>query len=233
MSEDTYKGESLGKKLARGMTWGLAAHWLQDKFKSTPKLILASREGGDVRPIVGFGGDPKSIIAVDRCSTALDGFRDKFPDVDARLGDVVDVAATLKRTAGVAFLDFCGEVSENNCRAAARVASLGLVRSGVLVMAFQRGREHGHDAPRRSALALGAMWQRVLKSKMEGIGETREERGDWSRALVALHTVKDFLAPCRATLVPKAIINYHSRSRSCAGIPMTIAFASRSPAPAS
>ncbi len=135
---DTYKGESWPKKLARLNFWSRAS--ITPLFFSSPILCLASREAGDISVLKAFGVKPHNIIAVDVCLEAVEAAQALHPDVKVLHADAGDVNPQLPY--GAAFLDFCGPVSAEIARVVARVSRKMAQRSflGVAVLA---GREQG------------------------------------------------------------------------------------------
>jgi len=212
VTSDTYKGESPGKKLARLTFWWCCHTYLGDEFSRGRFLVLASREGGDVAVLRGMGVGDDQIVAVDRSESALAAFRQKFPSVQAFHGDVAEAAAQHRRVT-VACLDFCGEISNAALALSMRVKRR--CRPAILGLCFQRGRESPRDETRRRALQMSRDYRAMRKSDPESAGPS-----DLSRMVSALaYLVAQ--SSGEAPLVP-LVINYHSRTRDGAGVPMTM-----------
>jgi hypothetical protein len=84
----TYKGESIGKKITRLLFWADVARYLP-RFRTVPKMVLASAEAGDVSTLLGLEADAGSIIGVDSDAEAIDRARQKFPSVKNARGGTV------------------------------------------------------------------------------------------------------------------------------------------------
>lgn len=145
---DTYKGESLGKKIARAWFWICAREYLGDRFYTGNHLVLASREGGDVAVLKAMGVAPKRIFAMEISKSAAAEFAAKHPDVNLRVGDVAQtvVDKQIRGTLVCAHLDFCPWFTQNVFDTAVRVARFGLVDRGVLSIGVMKGRESGTAA---------------------------------------------------------------------------------------
>jgi hypothetical protein len=144
VEEDTYKGESPGKKYARLQFWLRVSNMLgQKRFVGSKHLVLASREGGDVSVLRGLGVPAKNIIAVDHNRQAAFEAQEKFPEVEVIVADVADVAKEYKRQFASTFLDFCAPVREELLEKVVEVMTWGLGNDSALGAAFLNGREKG------------------------------------------------------------------------------------------
>lgn len=138
---DTYKGESTAKKRARVEFW-MSAYDRLETIKGGTIVTLASREMGDYGVVKHLLPD-HPVISVDREWEAVAAAREKYPEADVRLGDVVDVVRDVSAAgtpiAGV-FLDFCApfcvEVLETIQKCVQHVAVGGVFGVGLL-----KGRE--------------------------------------------------------------------------------------------
>lgn len=72
---DTYKGESLQKKMARFATHQHAATFQEQFYPGSfcrgLHVVLASREGGDFGPLASLGVPRSSMVGLDRCQSAI------------------------------------------------------------------------------------------------------------------------------------------------------------------
>lgn len=134
MSEDTYKGESPGKKEARAFFW----QWsIENQSIDGCRLVLCSREGGDIRCLKGFG--ITNVVAAERNTSAYEEATRRFPNADIRFGDIRDVAKSIG-SLGTVFLDFCGQISAEVVNTTAAI--IDVLRPGSLLgVAVLRGRE--------------------------------------------------------------------------------------------
>lgn len=136
----SYAGESIGKKFARLEFWSLRNFKLLNQ-KGRKILIFASAEGGDASCLLGFGVPPENILAIDTDPTACESFRLKFPDVEClncSSDDVHKAKPGLKLD--VAYLDFCGALSNNTTNMVRNILPL-IKTSGVLGVTFLKGRD--------------------------------------------------------------------------------------------
>lgn len=82
MSEDTYKGESLQKKIARLIVHDCAATWMRSRYGSAwvrgLHVFLASREGGDVGALRWTGVPYDNMVGLDRNEAAIRACADKW-----------------------------------------------------------------------------------------------------------------------------------------------------------
>lgn len=139
---DTYRGESPSKKLTRLEFWNYVKTQLTDEqFIRGKKLVLASREAGDVSLLLGSGCDPKSIIAVDREESAVQAVRERFPNVPVFHGDVVDVARKHRHELVIAHLDLCSPLSRRSANLVLKSMLHGLRDRTLIGAAFMYGRE--------------------------------------------------------------------------------------------
>jgi hypothetical protein len=145
---DTYAGDSPNKKHARLMFWSKVLANLHRANMNGFFLVLASREGGDISTLMGFGVPPEQIIAVDLEREALEicdeKLRREFPSyVGYKLvhGDVCDVARSLKNRAAAVFLDFCNYLSPDVSKMSADCVDRAAMMNAMVGVGFMRGRE--------------------------------------------------------------------------------------------
>ncbi len=239
--DDTYKGESPGKKFARYTFWKKAAQDLLgvDAFyKADAKfLVLASREGGDISVLKGVRVNASRIVAADMSASAVEACRAKHPDVLVELGDVANVASK-HGPFDICFLDFCGYLSSGLVRTSAAVVK-ACDAGTVIGIAYMRGRErattHTPHAVRLSRRDRRAMSSAIglLPEELDILSgkdtnarraiEKAEEMGDGEMA-----RARCLESMLRATCAPwfpvlQNVIRYHSRSEDGGGVPMEIA----------
>lgn len=149
MTVDTYKGESPGKKLARIKFWDHVIEQLAGR--AGPIVVLASREMGDYSALAALGHGGRTI-AVDRCPSAVEQGRSKFPNSDVRCGDVADIVRTIGEPIACAFLDFCAPICPETVatsRAVLRCLRPGAIFAvGLLKGREQDGGDLGHGGAR-------------------------------------------------------------------------------------
>jgi len=174
VSKDTYKGESLGKKIARAWFWVVVQRWLKDDFYTGQHLVLASREGGDVSVLKAMGVPPANIVAMELNAPAAHCFRQKHPDVRVYIGDVAELVNDKRFRSNVvcAHLDFCSWCTDAVVERAVRVARFGMRHNGVLSVGIMKGREQG---PVRDSL-------RAMGAEAEELRIDRKLQRTWSRA---------------------------------------------------
>lgn len=249
MGDDTYKGESPGKKIARYRFWEKVARDVvgTDIFYDPMSrfVVLASREGGDIIVLKGVAVPPSCIVAVDRCGDAVRTCAAKHPDVDVRFGDIADVVDSLPKDRAmlgadvdVCFLDFCGYLTPQLIETCRRVCSALMVGSTIGI-AFMRGRERAVSGC--APIPLNRLQRRYARSAFglldaeidlvcglstdlrPAIAQARDAGdGDLAHARV-LESILRFTCSGGKRPTLKGIINYHSRSTEGAGVPMCIA----------
>lgn len=95
--QDTYRGESLDKKLQRIAFWA-------DVPRGARCLFLGSREGGDASTLLGMGHKTEDLFAAEICEEAAYCFGKKFPDIRLYKGDVRNY--NISNLTAI-YLDFC------------------------------------------------------------------------------------------------------------------------------
>lgn len=141
--EDTYKGESPSKKLARYRFWVRVFQYLGARFYSGKILILASREGGDIPVLCGLGVRPKDILAVEVNSEAARKAQEKHPDVHVVCGDVARIAKMHRKECVAALLDFCQPIEQRLIDTVKTVVEHTMKDNSVLGVGYLSGRESG------------------------------------------------------------------------------------------
>jgi len=163
MAEDTYKGESDSKKVARMLAWERAVEILgNDRLNTSMHVVLASRIGGDVSVLRSFGVPDKNIIAAERCEVAGRQFAATFPGVCLHIGDVIQAVDKCSERIGAVFLDFCAELCADTWRTCIFVATK-MPPGSVMMVALQKGREK----PVRSDTSLsGILYNKSTRRRM-------------------------------------------------------------------
>lgn len=246
MSEDTYKGESPSKKMARAKYWRAVKREMGERFLRELHVVLASREGGDISALIAFGVPREKIVAVDRVKEAAEACAAKWPGVGVVHGDIADVVEALRDRVGSVLLDFCAPVCTETVLTGRRVLR-ALRYKSVFGWAVLKGREQGDivvdgagDMGRRQRRAMEASNRRYQKKapalhgtmvKMMAHGEvaardlldsSTEDVGQHvGRAyayLTAVHA--DRMMPWRGITEPKLVIAYQSITAASRGVPM-------------
>ena len=247
MNEDTYKGESPGKKLARLVFWSEVKKSLGTRFDDVHQariVCLASREGGDISVLKALGVPVARILGIDRCPDAIASCRQRHPDTDLRVGDVTRVLSTLPfdRTlrgpaVDAVFLDFCSPLNTETLGVASQVCSNLSPCGTVLGVGFMRGREKPTTAAmdvgganrrlRRAALSVGGIDAghiAILEGKSKDVREVLVPAKQLVGELAHAITLTTLLSASSSGRWPvrRGTIHYHSRSREGHGVPMCI-----------
>jgi hypothetical protein len=142
---DTYGGAAPQKYPASVDFWNTTRHRLGDeRFLRGNFLILASREGLDVRILRHFGIRDTQILAIDRCPAALGEFQKRFPGVRTQCTDVETFSFTTRERFDAIFLDLCGPLNKANSACIYRVGRNCIrrhIEGGILGFGLMRGRE--------------------------------------------------------------------------------------------
>lgn len=138
-----YKGDSLGKKLARVYLWArIVEHLRAIGAGDETVAYLASREGGDAGTLKALGWPAAQQLAIDRDAGALALFAKRHPDVPTALGDIGAVVAAAPARFAAIYLDFCSPGTNAALDLIARCAAR--VRpGGRMAYCALRGRERG------------------------------------------------------------------------------------------
>lgn len=249
MSEDTYKGESPSKKMARASYWRLVADRLGDRFFTGKHVVLASREGGDIGVLTAMGVAPENIVAADIVKSAADACAAKWPSVEVVHGDVADVVERYAKDVRSVFLDFCGPICTETVQVGRRVLRV-LKYGSIFGVALLRGRERGEvevneERPlnRAARRAIAAMKRKggternaanMMEWQISGRADARvamEEASEEGDQPSGYKRAKAFLALVHATAVNPwqgvthayEIIDYQSVTKESRGVPMSIA----------
>lgn len=244
MSEDTYKGESPGKKVARSIYHSvIAVHMGGPRYEQATHAVLASRNCGDFGPMKALGG--QHIVGIERDASAHADALRSFPDYDLRLGDAADVIAGMSPKPSNVFLDLCSPLCTESINLVRSV--LGNLRDGsVLGVAMLKGRERDgqplpiNPASNRNERRRRRRAQRIVGCDERPLGELVIGSGDpvTARSLLmndGLTEIRDLtfrrvialmcaLGPAGARLGKcLVVIDYHSRTSAGAGVPMFMA----------
>lgn len=225
MSEDTYRGDSTAKKIARAMYWLRVHGHLGDRFYSGGHLVLASRDGGDISVLLGMGVAPKNIIAVDRCEDAAQACRMAFPGINVIHGEAVDVARVMRRTLSSAFIDYCQFPNEERISECFDVMQLGVRDGGCFGMAFSRGHERGATNERRKKLQgeCDEMWPDYKASLgYDQLGLRDAGNGEAGRAMLVYSQMTQMGIPMRVVNMPLQHLFYQNHEGKRGGTAMII-----------
>jgi hypothetical protein len=125
MSDDTYKGESLQKKIARIAVHTTVRDWQENRypgaFDNGMHVFLCSREGGDIGVLATLGVKPQNMVGIDRCEEAIRMCDEKWSSLPG-FGDVNLIHGEDAATE-LAYIRNCigktkGQVSDSWCNAA-------------------------------------------------------------------------------------------------------------------
>jgi len=237
--EDTYKGESPAKKLARLEFWTRAVSIMGDRAGRI--AVLASREMGDYGVLSALGMAER-VVAIDRCASAVEAAKSKYPSADVRHTEAATLRLETQEPIACAFLDFCSPICVDIIDTLALFAERG-TPGDLLGVGFLKGREQ--DTERRckseNAHLTSRRHRRALLSKF----------GEGSRELIGIATgthtscrgivqgsIYRRFAPgeARARELALAVgavsyqdikllgtIHYQSRTANSCGVPMTYA----------
>jgi hypothetical protein len=246
MAEDTYKGESPSKKMARAKYWRAVKREMGDRFHTTTHVVLASREGGDISALKAFGVADSNIVAVDRVQEAAEACAAKWPGIEVVHGDIADVVEKRKDRVGSVLIDFCGPICAETVLTGRRVLR-ALNYKSVFGWALLKGREQGDvvvndGSPmcRRERRAMLASNRNHLKkapntfrvmTEMMATGKVSaktlvslsgEDVGDnMARVyayLTAVHATRT--DRWRGITEPKLLVLYQSQTATSRGVPM-------------
>lgn len=245
--EDSYKGESAGKKLARLDFWIWTKSLLgEQEFAERKHVVLASREGGDIGVLLALGVPANHIVAVDRVPSAVEACRERWPDIDVRCGDIREVFRSNTHEVGSVFLDFCSPISRETMTVCRDIYE-SCVPNIVVGVAFLRGREHDSTDPLALIPGMNRRRLRVQRAYGRGMaydflarmgGKTawrpremlNEAKADFPdgevgaasfrRAFVFAHA----MTACCERHWPEVdlILDYQSCTKDSVGVPMTI-----------
>lgn len=226
---DTYKGESLGKKMARLLFWMSVRHYLKDRFYKEKILVLASREGGDISVLLGIDVDPRMIVPVELDASAARACQERWPQVRVLNANALDISLPRTRALCAAFYDFCSPLDSKQAESLVSIARD--MRSGsVLGFAGMRGRERNIAMKRYAAIARAKEEQASAQEgehdgwalDSDGVDHGFENRQDVSRMRAVQHHLINHLKGARISPTAISCINYQSNTSESNGVPMTI-----------
>jgi hypothetical protein len=216
--QDTYKGESPTKKLARVFIWEMIGRYHPRSLNEAGNfLVLGSREGGDVAFLIGTGCDPKRIFAADTDADACAILRARFPGVNVLHGDIAEICKDNRLPKfDVIFLDFCGPVTPRTLRTFHLALLRKMTENGTAVIGVMRGRELALDI-RQTIETERAHCEEAVKS-----GERAPEMPDNTRGAAIDKWLLDTVRQCGYPYIPMVcgVLHYHSRSAKQGGVPM-------------
>lgn len=210
-----YRGDSDAKRIAR-LHWWRQASWLmggasaQCAFDPNARfLVLASAVGGDIGVLTSLGVKQAQITAVDLEEAAIASCRQRWPDVDYRVGDVANVARAMGRVFNCALIDLCGQASKRSVDTLTTVARHALKDGAVFGWCVMVGREQ----PRlREQLAeVAASWPGMVTGF-----------AGRSRNVHVVEQLHDRLLPNRIAVLPVNDWQYQSSTDESVGVPMTM-----------
>lgn len=241
MDDDTYKGESPAKKLARVAFWdktltNLRRHEVRGGF-----LVLASREGGDISTLLALGVRPEGIIGVDINKEAADECQKKFPQVKIIHGDVCDVAAQATDQVAALFLDFCGPISPSLTKTLWRSAQRACKMNAIIGIGLLRGRERvvGSGQVERvrtiKKTKTNDEWDREMQRRhglkpMSSFADDDDVPDD-NRHAATWIDVAERARPFGWGVAPLGAITYQSNVGNSRGVPMIYGIARKSKLP--
>ena len=238
MIDDTYKGESPAKKLARAAFWDKAMMNIHRHNVRGGILVLASREGGDISTLLGMGVPPGAIIGVDRCPDAAKECQDKFPEVRVICDDVCNVADYARGEVAALFLDFCGPISPNLTKIVWRCAQRACVPNAIVGVGFLRGRERivGQGQIERARLVKEKYTEETKAFVEHGLIVDHDERDDPDavdcvRHVAAWIDINDRARSFGWQCLPIGAVTYQSTSESSRGVPMIYGVSRKVPVP--
>lgn len=231
---DTYRGDTVGKKLARLYAWRHMCEELGGDKEGTygygkpecsiqhPRcrfLYLASREGGDASVLASMGVAPQQQLAVDVDECALAEFSAKWPRIPTVNCDVRQIRRSSHDRFKFIFLDFCSHLSvdlfvtvENVIRGCLR--PLG----GIIAIAYLRGREKsdviGDVHAKRAHKSFGG--------SLHACGDVDERAMTDGRHDLLAHQVNLRLQTSRLFAYSQQVLTYQSRTEDHFGVPMGI-----------
>jgi len=207
-----YRGDSYGKRVARPFFWRTVQRMLGDRFFLGKHLVLASKDGGDIRQLLSMGILPSDIVAVDLDASAIDECRRLFPDISYEQGDVAEVVRRYKRSLRSAYLDFCGPWGSKIRETSESVLLAGMGDRSVIGLTFMAGREKGVD--REATMEFKEDLERVI-GELQAF-DTMSPR-DRSRVVTALsrgmQVDQGWFMMClryKTAVIPKATVVYRS-----------------------
>lgn len=191
--KNNHRGDNRGKRIARAEFYLRVRAWMgEEAFKSARFLYLASFEGGDAAVLTAMGVPAKNQLAADFDGSALEKFREKYPDIPTFFGDV---ATAPENAFDCIFLDFCANISDRTLVTIQRsMRCLKRATGSVFAIAVQRARENSVWMPRFKAAAAKALEeQRIIHPDLDLLLEREgyNERCNDGRAYVLFNAAAD------------------------------------------
>jgi hypothetical protein len=138
---DKFKGDSVGKKLARLIGYYLI-QTISGLGRGSRWGYLTSSFGGDVRPLSALGVPRFLQTGFERRPKSANDFHASFPDIDLRRGDIFKSLRATSDRFHALWLDFCGPMTPDQAAHIATAATY-VEDGGILAHTVMRGREHG------------------------------------------------------------------------------------------
>lgn len=228
---DTYKGDSPGKKIARAIYWEHVKMCMGPAFKSGIHVVLGGREGGDIGVLRSHGVAWDAIVAVEREPEAFAALRARWPLARAEFGDIADVCIRLSKKERIAsvLLDFCSQICDETMRITTRVVQRSLKDGATLGFGILRGREQKNfkmKSIQERQEWMASRWKREpkLRAQLPNPDFAMEAAAlDGDRSFAMVSDLNERGAPMRWIASPLIRVDYHSRTSSSRGVPMTIA----------
>jgi hypothetical protein len=231
LAEDLYRGESPAKKLARIKVWSTAMDRQGvDAFRSTKKIFLASREGGDIGVLLALGVPPEMLVPVEHDAGAAQACQVKWPQVRVVHGSASDAIRGIDQSYGMVYLDYCSNVCPDVVEDCAN-AMLRLKRGSIVAVNVKRARERkvALKSYIRTSAAKEARFLNACKQSGANFPTTYRADGetsgnmDSSRArAIQIHMMR-VGSSRRVGPILIGCINYHSRWIDSSGSPMSSA----------
>lgn len=240
-SEDTrtggYKGDSIGKKMARVYLWLRIIH--KTKHLNGRYCYLASRDGGDASVLLGMGIPASRQLAVDRDPKALAEFSEKYPDVPTACGDVDKILCSMNEKFAAIYLDFCSYGTPEIFDVCARCIGM-IMPTGMFAYAAMRGREIGQSETIKSTSStvdemiknrlmsdgitddVMANLRAMVSDEMNDLGDAVLSKMRDGRYALFHKSVLSKLCPMRIYILNNTSILYHSKTDDTKGVPMMV-----------
>lgn len=143
-----YRGDTPNKIKARELTWRVHARVLQELFRQTPHVFLASKVGGDIQVLLDLHVEPDMIWAVDHDRDVVVVLLEKrkkqkqpFRVFGLPIQTVFRGSEAAKFTIRSVYLDLCGNLESKNTRQAIQSVVKKLPPLSIISITLFRGRE--------------------------------------------------------------------------------------------
>lgn len=212
-----YRGDSVGKKIARDFTWrkiistGLMSPGRFKEYvartpiggfrrKGGKIVVLASGDGGDIGCLLSRGFTQEDIIACDIDKSAIDSCREKYPNIEYHNGCVSDIFNEYRYDVRCVNLDLCSKLTHATDRLLTNCVNK-IDTDSVVSITVLKGRESNDY-----------YWQL----------ENNDAYGPWKTAQKRIERIVSIFQGYenRRTLVPIWSIEYNSTEESKQGSPM-------------